>query len=151
MRYGAFVPTGLMHLAFAGALATRFRSSRLGVLAAILLGLNGLSRIGAGFFPCEAECEETGSLGQRVHSLSAGVGFLALVVSTVLWGAVLKRTQDLRNLAAYSMVSGVLGLAFLLLMVSSVEHGTARGLFERLSSGVLSLWILVFALRLARR
>ena len=151
MRYGAFVPTGLMHIAFAGALAAAFRSSRLGVLAAMLLGLNGLARIGAGFFPCEVGCEETGSLGPLMHSLFAGVGFLALVVSTVLWGAVLKRTRDLKNLTAYSVVSGAMGLAFLLLMVWSAEHGTARGLFERLSSGVLSLWILVFALRLARR
>jgi len=150
MRYGAFVPTGVMHLAFAGTLATRFSSSRLGVLAAILLGLNGLARIGAGFFPCEVACEETGSFGQRMHSLSAGVGFLALVVSTVLWSAVFTRSSKLKNLAAYSAVSGVLGLAFLLLMLWSAEQGAAKGLFERLSSGVLSLWILVFALRLVR-
>jgi len=76
---------------------------------------------------------------------------LALVVSAVLWGVVFRRIRDLQNLAAYSAVSGILGLAFLLLMVWSAEHGTARGLFERLSSGVLSLWILVFALRLRRR
>jgi hypothetical membrane protein len=123
----------------------------LGVLAAILLGLNGLARIGAGLFPCEVGCEETGSLGQRMHSLSAGVGFLALVVSAVLWSVVFRRTRDMQSLAAYSVASGALGLAFLLLMVWSVEQGSARGLFERLSSGVLSLWILVFALRLQRR
>ena len=151
MRYGAFVPTGVMHLAFAGTLATRFSSSRLGVLAAILLGLNGLARIGAGFFPCEVGCEETGSLGQRMHSLSAGVGFLALVVSTVLWSVVFTRSSRLKNLAAYSAVSGVLGLASLVLMLWGAEQGGGRGLFERLSSGVLSLWILVFALRLQRR
>jgi hypothetical membrane protein len=152
MRYAAFVPTGLMHVAFSGVLAVTFRSSRLGVIAAILLGANGLARIGAGFFPCEIGCEgRTASIGPFVHSLSAGVGFLALVVSTVLWGVVFRRTQDLRNLTAYSVVSGALGLAFFLLMVWGAEHGTARGLFERLSSGVLSLWILVFALRLQRR
>jgi len=151
MRYAAFVPTGLMHLAFAGALAIAFRSSRLGVLAALLLGVNGLARIAAGYFPCEVGCEETGSTGQRMHSLAAAVGFLALVASTALWSVVFKRTQELRNLAAYSVISGALGLAFLLLMVWGADHGTARGLFERLSSGVLSLWILVFALRLQRR
>jgi hypothetical membrane protein len=151
MRYGAFVPTGLMHVAFAGALAVIFRSNRLGIIAAMLIGLNGLARIAAGFFPCDVGCEETGSLGQRMHSLSAAVGFLALAVSTLLWSVVFKRTQDLRGLAVYSAVSGALGLAFLLLMLWSAEHGTARGLFERLSSGVLSLWILVFALRLQRR
>jgi len=150
MRYGAFAATGLMHLAFAAALAVIFRSSRLGVLAAILLGLNGLARIGAGYFPCDVACEQTGSLGQRMHSLSATVGFLALAVSTVLWSIVFRRTPKLRNLSAYSVASGVLGLAFLVLMAASPEPGAARGLFERLSSGVLSLWILVFALRLRR-
>jgi hypothetical membrane protein len=151
MRYGAFIPTGLMHLAFAGAIAVIFRSSRLGVAAALLIGLNGLARIGAGFFPCDIGCEETGSLGQRMHSFSAAVGFLALAVSTVLWSVALRRAPNLRSLAWYSVASGVLGLAFLLLMVWSAEPGAARGLFERLSSGVLSLWILVFALRLQRR
>ncbi len=151
MRYGAFVATGLMHLAFAAALATIFRGSRLGVAAAVLVGLNGLARIGAGYFPCDAGCTETGSLGQRMHSLSAAVGFLSLAISTLLWSVVFKRTPNLRNLSAYSVASGVLGLAFLLLMLWSAEQGTARGLFERLSSGVLSLWILVFALRLQRR
>ena len=151
MRYGAFVPTGLMHLAFAGALAVTFRNSRLGVIAAILLGLNGLARVGAGYFPCDVGCGETGSISQRMHSLSAGVGFLALAVSTVLWSVVLRRTLDLRSLVVYSVASGVLGLAFLLLMVWSAEPDTARGLFERLSSGVLSLWIFLFALRLQRR
>ena len=150
MRYGAFVPTGLMHLAFAGALATIFKNSRIGVVAALLLGLNGAARIAAGLFPCEIGCAETGSVGQRMHSLSAGVGFLALVASTMLWSIVFK-SRDLRGLAAYSVVSGALGLAFLLLMLWSAEHGTARGLFERLSSGALSLWILVFALNLGRR
>ena len=151
MRYGAFVPTGVMHIAFAGALATIFKNSRFGVAAAVLLGVNGLARIAAGSFPCDIGCAETGSVGQRMHSLSAGVGFLALVVSTMLWGIVLKQTRELRGLAAYSVVSGVLGLAFLLLMLWSAEHGTARGLFERLSSGALSLCILVFALSLWRR
>jgi hypothetical membrane protein len=151
MRYGAFVATGLMHVAFAGALATTFRSSRLGVVAALLIGLNGLARIGAGYFPCDAGCTETGSLGQRMHSLSAAVGFLSLAISTILWSVVFKRAPNLRNLSAYSVASGVLGFAFLLLMVGSAETGTARGLFERLSSGALSLWILVFALRLQRR
>ena len=151
MRYGAFVATGLMHVAFAAALATAFKSSRPGVIAAVLIGLNGLARIAAGFFPCEVACEETGSLGQRMHSFSAGVGFVALVVSAIVWSVVFRRTRDLRALAAYSAISGALGLGFLVLMDWSAEQGTARGLFERLSSGVLSLWILVFALRLQHR
>jgi len=42
------------------------------------------------------------------------------------------------------------GLVFLLLMVWSAELRAGTGLYERLSSGVLSLWVLVFAARLWR-
>jgi len=79
----------------------------------------------------------------------AGVGFLALAVSSSLE----RRSQTNPDSAASGVLSrlGRPGLAFLLLMVWSAEPGTARGLFERLSSGVLSLWIFVFALRLQRR
>lgn len=151
MRYGAFVPTGLMHMVFAVFLVVAFRGSWPGAIAATLLGLNGLARIGAGTFPCEVGCGgPTVSLSQRMHSLSAGVGFLALIAASVLWGVVFKRYRSLRDLTAYSVGSGVLGLVFLLLMLWSAEPETPRGLFERLSSGVLSLWILVFAARLWR-
>jgi hypothetical protein len=40
------------------------------------------------------------------------------------------------------------GLVFLLLMSWSAELRRGTGLYERLSSGVLSLWVLVFAVRL---
>ena len=151
MRYAAFVPTGLMHMFFAAFLVVAFRGSWPGAIAATLLGLNGLARIGAGVFPCDVGCGgATVSLSQRMHSLSAGVGFFALIVAAVLWGVIFKRYRGLRNLTAYSVGSGAVGFVFLLLMLWSAEPGTARGLFERLSSGALSLWILVFAVRLWR-
>jgi hypothetical membrane protein len=148
MRYAAFVPTGLMHVAFAAFLAVAFRGDRLATIAAILLGLNGLARMGAGVFPCETGCAGPAvTLSARMHSLFAGVGFLSLIGAVALWGVVFKRYQGFRDLTAYSVGTAVVGLVFLLLMVWSPEAGTARGLFERLSSGVLSLWILVFAAR----
>jgi hypothetical protein len=41
----------------------------------------------------------------------------------------------------------VFGLGFLVMITVSGE-GQASGLYERLSSGVLSLWVLVVAIRL---
>jgi hypothetical membrane protein len=149
MRYAAFIPTGLMHVCFAAFLAVAFRGSRLGVFAAALLGVNGLARIGAGVFACDAGCGGLAtSFSQRMHSLSASVGFSALIVSAALWGIAFRRYPGLRDLTAYSVGSAIVGLSFLLLMVWNADLGTARGLFERLSSGALSLWIFVFAARL---
>ncbi len=150
MRYAGFVPTGLMHLAFAALLLSTFRS-RLAAVAAVLLGLNGLARIGAGLFSCDPGCADAVSLAARLHGQFATAGFFALVVSVALWGIEFSRHRELRGMTAYSVISAASGLAFLVLMAWNPEPGGLRGLHERMASGVLSLWILVFAVRLWKR
>ena len=151
MRYAGFLPTGLMHMAFAAFLYVAFRGSQLAVIAAMLLAINGLARIGAGLFPCEPGCVGSElSLSQQLHSLSARIGFFALIGAAVTWGIFLRRYRSLRGLSLYSVGSGTVGLVFLLLMAWSAELKAGTGLYERLSSGVLSLWVLVFAARLWR-
>lgn len=149
MRYAAFVPTGFMHMAFAAFLYGEFKGSPLATFAAMLLAINGIARIAAGIFPCESGCALPRLLlSQKLHSLSAGAGFFALISASVLWGILFRRYQSLRCLSAYSIGSGCLGLVFLVLMLWSAELRTGTGLYERLSSGTLSLWMLVFAVRL---
>ena len=149
MRYLGFVPTGLMHIAFAAFLYAAFRGSRLAAIAATLLAINGLARVGAGLFPCAPGCAGPNALlSEQLHSLSAAIGFFAFIGASVLWGTVLRRHPSLRGLSPYSIASGILGLGFLLLMVWSEPQRAGTGLYERLSSGVLSLWVFVFAARL---
>ena len=151
MRYAGFVPTGLMHVAFAACLYVAFKGSPLAVIAATLLAINGLARIGAGLFPCEPGCAGPKLLlSQQLHSWSAGAGFFALIGASVLWGLVLRRHRSLRGLGLFSVGCGIAGLVFLLLMVWSAEPRAGTGLYERLSSGVLSLWVLMFAATLWR-
>ncbi len=151
MRYVGFLPTGLMHMAFAAYLYVAFRGSRPAVIAATLLAINGLARIGAGLFPCEPGCVGPNLLlSQQLHSLSAGIGFFALIGASVVWGIFLRRYRSLRGLSLFSIGCGAAGLVFLLLMVWSAELRAGTGLYERLSSGVLSLWVLVFAAKLWR-
>jgi hypothetical membrane protein len=151
MRYAGFLPTGLMHIGFAASLWVVFKDAPLARIAALLLALNGLARIGAGLFPCEPGCALPRILlSQKLHSLSAGVGFFALAGSAMLWGIVLRRRQDFRVLGTYSIVSGCLGLAFLALMSWNAESRINTGLYERLSTGVLSAWVGVFAIRMWR-
>jgi uncharacterized protein DUF998 len=115
----------------------------------MLLAMNGFARIGAGLFPCEPGCAGPNRLlSQQLHSLSASIGFFAFIGASVLWGIVLRAHRSLRGLSPYSIASGILGLVFLLLMVWSEPQRAGTGLYERLSSGVLSLWVLVLAARL---
>lgn len=149
IRYAGFVPTGLMHVVFAAFLYVVFKGSRPAAIAAMLLAINGLARIGAGIFPCEVGCAGPRLLlSQKLHSLSSGVGFFALIGAAILWGVLLRRYQRLRGLSLYSVGSGILGLVFLVAMLWGAELRRGTGLYERLSTGVLSLWVLVFAVRL---
>ncbi len=151
MRYGGFVPTGLMHIAFAAFLYVAFRGHRLAMIAAALLAINGIARIGAGVFPCEPGCAGPELLlSQQLHRLSAGIGFFALIGASIVWGIVCTRHRSLRGLSLFSFSCSTAGLVFLLLMMWSAELRAGTGLYERMSSGALSLWVFVFAARLWR-
>jgi hypothetical membrane protein len=149
MRYAGFLPTGVMHIAFSAFLFGAFKGSRLAAVAAGLLATNGCARIAAGVFPCAVGCDGSrGLIDQKLHSLSGGVGFFALIAAAALWGVVFRSYKGLRRLSGYSIGSGLLGLVFLALMSWSAESRAATGLYERLSSGILSLWVFTFAARL---
>lgn len=154
MRYGGFVATGLMHVGYA--LAFHFTVKRatgrpwLTFLVALLIALDGLGRIGAGIFACEPGCAAPEVLSQRLHGLSATVAFLSLAAAALLAALLFRNARRLRSLSAYSLLSGAAGLMFLVLMSASEAEHAHTGLYERLASGVLTLWIFVTALRLRR-
>lgn len=152
MRYGGFVATGVLHVGFAAALHAVLRRTvdrpRLSLFLALLVALNGLGRVGAGVFPCEPGCASPEVLSQRLHGLFATVAFLAMVAATLLGPLCFRRDPRLRPLGAYSLASGCAGLIFLALMSESEATRVGTGLYERLASGVLSLWVFVTAARL---
>ena len=149
MRYAGFVPTGLMHIAFAAFLYVAFGRRPIATLAALLIVINGVARIAAGLFPCEVGCAVPRLLlNQKIHSLAAVCGFFALIAASLLWGVLFRQYKSLRVLSAYSIASACLALLFLLLTSWSDELRAGTGLYERMSSGVLSLWLGVFATRL---
>jgi hypothetical membrane protein len=149
MRYAAFGFSGLLYLCFASALLATFREGWGSALAAALIGLDGLGRIGAGVFACDPGCEGISS-SQELHRLFATVGFLSAVLAAVAWGIIFRRNRWLEGLSWYSIGSGILALALLLLMSWDRNPVAAPGLFEHLATVVLSLWVLVFATRLMR-
>ena len=152
MRHAGFVATGLMHIAYAWAfratLARVGARPRLALLVAVLVALNGLGRIGAGMFPCEPGCAAPEAPSQRLHHLAATLAFLAMAAATLLGALLFRGDRRLRALAPYSLASGVLALGFLALMSASEPTRGATGLYERLASGALTLWVMVTAWRL---
>lgn len=152
MRYGGFVTTGLMHVAFAAAFyATVVRATSrpaLTLVVAVLIALDGIGRVGAGLFPCEPGCAAPAVLSQRLHSLSATIAFLAIATAALLGAILFRHDVRLCPLSAYSLASGCAGLIFLALMSASDTTRAYVGLYERLASGILTLWIFVTAARL---
>ncbi|MBI5792804.1 MAG: DUF998 domain-containing protein [Rhodocyclales bacterium] len=155
MRYAGFVATGLMHVGFAAAFHARVvrlgYRPRLALLVALLVALNGIGRIGAGWFPCEPGCAAPDVLGQRLHGLSATMAFLAMIAATLLAGGLFSGERRLRWLGPYSLATGCAGLLFLALMSAGEAARLHVGLHERLASGVLTLWVFVTAWSLRRR
>jgi hypothetical membrane protein len=149
MRYGAFGFTGLLYVCFAAALLAISRDGWYSRLAAGLIGLDGLGRIGAGVFACDPGCRGLSS-NQELHHLFATLGFSSGILAAIAWGYTFHRRGWPQPFTWYSVGTGILALIFLLAMSWSRNPLNTPGLFEHLATGVLSLWLLVFAARLPR-
>ena len=149
MRYAAFEFTGFLYLCFGLALMGEFRNGRFSRLAACLIAIDGLGRIGAGVFPCDPGCEGL-SLSQNLHHFFATAGFGSGILATIVWGIIFRIRDWPKMFTGYSVGSGISALTFLLLMTWSQNPMKTPGLFEHLATLVLSLWLLVFAAFLFR-
>jgi hypothetical membrane protein len=149
MRYGGFMLSGALYPPFALALWRRFRGGSGARPAAVLVGLGGLMRVVAGVFPCDLRCGVlVPSTDQIVHNLAARAGFLALIAAALLYARIFARREVFRSLVLYSAATGLASFVFLVLIGLDPPH---QGLFQRLSTGLLSLWVFVVALTLWRR
>ena len=142
MRSVAFGFTGFLYLCFAVGLLITFRSGWIFVVAALLIAVEGIGRMGAGIFPCDEMCIPI-STTQDLHKLFATIGFSAGILAAILWGVLMRRLNRFEWLSWPSITSGLIALAALVIM-SRAENQYA-GLFEHIATLVLSLWLLVFA------
>lgn len=149
MNYGGFALTGVMHGMFAVSFYLLLAASTgrrcLTFCIALLIAMDGLGRIGAGFFPCEPGCAAPEVLAQQLHGIFATIAFFSVIGAALLSPLVLRHDRHLRPFIAYSIASGCAGVTFLVLMSASEATRTYTGLYERLASAALSLWIFVIA------
>ena len=142
MRWAAFGLTGLLYVCFAAALASAPGSGKWRILiVALFVAVDGIGRVGAGVYPCDPGCEGA-SRDQQMHRLFATIAFCSGILAALADGALFRR--------GFALAMGVLAAIFLLLMTWSDNPLDAHGLFERLATGALSLWMLAFATRMRR-
>lgn len=150
VRFWAFGFTGVLYLCFALTYLLRLRADALGTVAALLLFLDGVGRIGAGVYACDPGCTD-GSANQALHHAFATLGFSCGILAAILWGISFARVGQGLGWAAYTVGSGLLSLLCLVLMIWRGQALNLIGLLEHVASAVLSVWLLVFALRLLGR
>jgi hypothetical membrane protein len=146
MRLVAFGLTGFLYLGLAAALLGTFPRRCMFTVAALLVGVEGIGRMGAGVFPCDPACIRV-SGDQDLHRLFATAGFLAGIFAAILWGILFRRLAPLRPLSWFSIGSGIVSLAALLLMSWKENPARVPGLFELIATACLSIWVFVFAAR----
>lgn len=147
MRGAAFGFTGLLYVCFALGLLATFPHGWVFAAACLLIAVEGIGRVGAGIFPCDPGCIRV-TATQDLHKLFATVGFSSGILAAILWGVLFRGLAPFRSLSWLAIGSGLVALVSLLLMSWEGNPWGGPGLFEHLATAVLSLWLLVFAVRL---
>ncbi len=148
-----FIVLGLLTIGLAVGLHRGINHGAGSVLGPALIAAFGLlAAIGNGVFPADpANAPET-AIGQ-VHSLTAGLGFMAVIVSAFVLPRRLRLDSRWRDLEAPSRWLGsgaaVLMVVFLL---ANEEVMLTRwvGLLQRVFGATVLLWLFLLALRLFR-
>ena len=141
VRIGGFIGTGALLAVFGGTLSVAARPAWKALIVGALVALDGIGRAGAGVYPCDPGCDGV-SRSQELHRLFATIGFCSGILAALAAGLLYRRRIDL--------VLGLATTAFLLLMTWEENPLHAEGLWERLATGALSLWLFLFAATVLR-
>lgn len=112
-----------------------FGSTLVATEGLVLLALSGIGVLMVGLYP------ENSSLA--AHRIGAGINFVGGNLGIALLGVALIRLRRHHGLAAYSMVSGVVGLVATALFVKGEYLGLGIGGMERVAAYPIPLWLMV--------
>ena len=151
MNYAGFIPTGAMLAIFGVVVTRRLARDRLGYVAGALLTLFGIGVLVAGFFSCDTGCPQAvGSLSNIIHDRVSPLAFLAAIFGVSLFAFRFRKDASWHNLWVYSLVTGLLALAFFAGVVSTLESRSYTGLWQRLMLLTVFTWTAVIGWRLYR-
>ena len=153
-----FVLLGLGTVALAAGLAStlRYLPAAIGSVLLMIAGI-GLTAAGLARNDCSSElpaCAARVDAGEvswhdQVHDNVSLILFLALIAAPLVFARAFGRDDRWRPLRTYSIVTGLLGFALLVLYVIG-SAGTWNGLVQRIFISVLLVWIALVGFRLSR-
>lgn len=150
-----FMILGLLVIGLAVGLQRGINDGEGSVLGPALIAVFGLiAGIGNGIFPADPVDAPETTVG-TLHSLGAGLGFVAVIVAMFVLPRRLRQEQEWANLAGVSrwmgVVASVLMVVYLLAHEGAVEAWQPwEGLLQRVFGATVLLWLFLLALRLYR-
>ena len=148
MQVTGFVIPGLLIAGFGYFLGMPARAW-LVVIAASFLIVSGIAKAVAGVFPLDPCCTSAPqSTAQEIHNVAGGVYYVTLGMAALMWTVAARQLFERRTgwFRWYSLASVVLAIASpSLLMWAGAATSADVGLFQRVSFGILNLWVFVFA------
>jgi hypothetical membrane protein len=148
--------SGTVALAAGLASTLNYPSAVIGSVLLMIAGI-GLAVAGLARNDCSSElpaCAARADAGDvswhhQVHDNVSLIIFLALIAAPLVFARAFGRDDRWRPLRSYSILTGLLGFALLVLyMIASA--GTWNGLVQRVFVSVLFLWIAVLGFRLSQ-
>lgn len=124
------------------------------VVGPVLIGAFGLlAAVGNGLFPTDQLGSAQTTIG-TLHSLSAGIGFLAVIAAMFVLPRRLRIDADWSDLVGPSVVFGISAAILMVLYLAAKENEGFMdghvGLIQRLFATVVLTWLFLLALRLVR-
>ena len=152
-----FILTGLLILAFSFGLYRGTSPGKRVKVASLLVAVTGLGVAGAGVFPDDISCPSPtcNYLAANGHAVASFMAFLSIPFAILLFARGLGRDTAWRRYRTYSLVTGIVALALLVLFFASAEDDTSLlgrwgGAIQRLYLASWFQWIGVMAIRLFR-
>jgi len=151
INYGGFLLGGLLLAAFGVSLGLHISGGRALRIGSVLITLFGIGVALSGVFSCDVGCpQSSGSLENLIHNRIAPLAFASGSIGCILLGVRFRSFPSFHSLWAYSIVSGVLGLCFLVVLASSLQSRQLSGLWQRLLLASLFSWCAVVGYKLLR-
>ena len=150
-----FIVTGLLVLAFSFGLYRATNPGKRVKAGSLLVAVIGLGTVGAGVFPSDSSCPAStcNYVSDNGHTVATFIVFLSIPFAVLLFSRGLRRDSPWRRYRGYSVLTGIVALALLVLFSFSLQDessllGRWDGALQRLYIASWLQWIGVMAIRL---
>lgn len=141
MNDAGLIPSGLMFIVFSLSLLCFFTRNARHFFGAMLMAMFGLGMVILGFYSCDAGCSSINvSFDGRVHGIVAAIGFISGITSMSVWAFNFRRLPQWHSLWRYSLISGLVAYALLIMIHFSAESRFFTGVWQRSCLALIFLW-----------